>query len=157
GREAGCGIPDARQSRRQNRRRERTRRRVALRPARGPGAAQMTTQERIDAIVAQGFTPRQAAFVLTVLLHSGVCVPRQYCAFVGTVWGKVARDFFRKLSDRKLATMYAGGASGGSIFHIHRKSLYRAIGETNSRLGRRGTVTRAVERLMVLDAVLANR
>jgi len=117
----------------------------------------MTTQERVNALMAHGFTQRQAVFVAMVLLHSGVCVPRQYCAFVGTGWGQVARDFFDKLSDRKLATMYPGGASGGSIFHLHRKSLYRAIGEPNSRLGRRGTVTRAVERLMVLDAVLANR
>src|SRR5262249_16168039 len=121
------------------------------------GAAAMTSQQQIDAIMEHGFTERQSAFLQTVLLHAGVCVPRQYCAFAGISYGQVSRDFFAKLSARKMATRYGGGANGGSIFHIHRKSLYRAIGEANSRLRRRGTVTRAIERLMVLDAVLAKR
>jgi hypothetical protein len=40
----------------------------------------MTAAERATALESHGFTPRQAAFMATVLLHGGVCVPRQYCA-----------------------------------------------------------------------------
>lgn len=43
----------------------------------------MTSDERIDHVAAHGFAKRQAGFLTTVLLHGGVCVQRQYCAFAG--------------------------------------------------------------------------
>lgn len=39
----------------------------------------MTIQARIEALTSLGFTARQAAFLVTVLLQGGVCVARQYC------------------------------------------------------------------------------
>jgi len=43
------------------------------------------------------------------------------------------------------------------IFHVHHKPLYAAIGEPDNRNRRRLTIDRAMERLMVLDGVLADR
>jgi hypothetical protein len=43
------------------------------------------------------------------------------------------------------------------IFHVHYKPLYAAIGEPDNRNRRRVTVDRAIERLMILDGVLADR
>ena len=38
----------------------------------------MTSVERVHAVEEKGFTERQAGFLVTVMLHSGVCVRRQY-------------------------------------------------------------------------------
>ena len=43
------------------------------------------------------------------------------------------------------------------MFHVHHKGLYRAIGEADNRHRRSAAVARAIERLMVVDAVLADR
>ena len=41
----------------------------------------MTFDERVQAVAKKGFTERQARFLTTVMLHAGVCVPRQYARF----------------------------------------------------------------------------
>ena len=115
----------------------------------------MTSAERTTAIAAYGFTPRQAAFLSTVLVHAGVCVQRQYSAFAGIAHGQVTHNFFAALVTHRFATAYPCARRGAQIYHVHHKALYRAIGEPDSRLRRPATVARAVERLMVLDAVLA--
>ena len=45
----------------------------------------MTFADRAASVAAYGFTPRQAAFLTTVMLHAGVCVSRQYTAFAHIV------------------------------------------------------------------------
>ena len=40
----------------------------------------MTYEARVQAVIDFGFTERQARFLVTVMLHSGLCVPRQYGA-----------------------------------------------------------------------------
>ena len=40
----------------------------------------MTWDERVKAIADHGFTERQASFLVTVMLHSGVCLGRNYSA-----------------------------------------------------------------------------
>jgi hypothetical protein len=81
---------------------------------------------------------------------------RHYCAFAGIVCGQRARDFFKDLSDWRLATAYACAHGGARILYLHHRGLYQAIGERDSRLRRPTPIARAVERLMVLDAVLAS-
>jgi hypothetical protein len=44
----------------------------------------MTAEERVQAVQALGFLPRQARFLMTVALHSGYCLRRQYMTFTGT-------------------------------------------------------------------------
>ena len=46
----------------------------------------MTFDERVQAVAKKGFTERQARFLTTVMLHTGVCVPRQYTRFCGMVY-----------------------------------------------------------------------
>ena len=41
----------------------------------------MTFDERVQKVAKRGFTERQARFLTTVMLHTGVCVPRQYARF----------------------------------------------------------------------------
>lgn len=47
----------------------------------------MTLEERIHAVARLGFTERQARFLVTVMRHAGVCVPRQYATFAGIAYG----------------------------------------------------------------------
>jgi hypothetical protein len=117
----------------------------------------MTLEERITALMKSGFTHRQAAFLATVLLTSGVCVQRQYCAFAGISHGQVVRDFFAELINRRYATPHRCNKRDAQIFHVHHKALYRAIGEEDNRNRRATSIARAVERLMVLDAVLLHQ
>ena len=115
----------------------------------------MTQAERVHEVTAFGFTERQARFLVTVLLHAGVCLGRQYCTFSGIARGQVMHDFFKMLVDRDFATAYPRAHGRTHLYHIHAKALYAAIGEPNSRFRRATPLARAVERVMLLDAVLA--
>ncbi len=114
--------------------------------------------ERADALVGAGLTARQARFLVTVMLHSGVFVGRQYAAFAGITHGQKVHDFIRKLTTLGYVTSIALGTTGRTrIFHVQHKPLYAAIGEPDNRNRRRVTAERAIERLMILDGVLADR
>ena len=115
----------------------------------------MTFRDRVQRLSGFGFTERQATFLVTVMLHAGVCVERQYCAAAGLVHGQVTRDFFHDLVAKRHATGYPCGRRGARVYHVHAKRLYDAIGEPNNRHRRPMALGRAIERLMVLDAVLA--
>lgn len=116
----------------------------------------MTRGEQIRAVAKLGFTDRQAGFLVTVLLHAGVCVGRQYCAFARIVRGQKVQDFFSTLVARRLATPYTSAHRGARLYHVHGKALYRAVGEPDNRNRRPATLARAIERLMLLDAVLGD-
>jgi hypothetical protein len=90
------------------------------------------------------------------MLHSGVCMDRQYCAFAHIRHGQKTEDFFGGLVKARAATIYRCAHGRARIFHVQRRNLYDAIGERDSRLRRPTPIARAVERLMVLDAVLAS-
>jgi hypothetical protein len=116
----------------------------------------MTDAERIDAVAKLGFTPRQAGFLVTVAMHAGVCLSRHYATYAGLVWGQIVRDFFAMLVKRRFVTACPCAREGANLYHVQHKTIYRAIGEPDSRLRRPVALARAVERLMVLDAVLAD-
>ena len=117
----------------------------------------MTRAEQIRAVSELGFTERQAGFLVNVLIHAGVCVCRQYCAYASIVRGQKVQDFFAVLLKKKLATAYTSAHGGNRIYHMQGRRLYSAIGEQDNRNRKPATVGRAIERLMVLDAVLAGR
>jgi hypothetical protein len=117
----------------------------------------MTWEDRVQAVQAHRFTERQAGFLVTVMLHAGVCMERNYEAYAGIRHGQKVHDFFAHLVGRGVATAHATSARTGRLFHIHHKALYRAIGEPDNRHRRPVALPRAVERLMLLDAVLADR
>src|ERR1700738_881984 len=119
----------------------------------------MTWDERVNAVVAEGrgLTDRQAPFLVTVMLHAGVCLGRHYCTFAGIAYGRKFQDFFRLLLDRGYATAQPCRHNKARLYHIHYKPLYTAIGEPDNRHRKPTPWPRAIERLMVLDAVLADR
>jgi hypothetical protein len=117
----------------------------------------MTWDQRVAQVRLHGFTDRQAAFLVTVMLHAGVCLGRHYCSFARIAYGQKMHDFFQSLLARGYATARGCGHHKARLYHIHHKPLYRAIGEPNNRHRRATTLPRAIERLMVLDAVLADR
>jgi len=51
-----------------------------------------------------GFSERQAGFLLLVLEHSGVCLPRQYRACVGIAHGRQTHRSFERLIAGGFAT-----------------------------------------------------
>jgi hypothetical protein len=114
----------------------------------------MTANERLDGLIRCGFTPRQAGFLDLVMIHAGVCVQRQYSTFCGIKFGHNTRDFFDRLTTSRYATAYPCRRRGARIFHVHQKALYSAIGQADNRNRRPATVSRAIERLLILDALL---
>lgn len=116
------------------------------------------TAERTEAVSAFGFTERQARFLVEVLIHSGVFVERQYCTFAGITHGQKTHDFLTRLVERGYARpILVGALHRGRLFHLHHKPLYAAIGQADNRHRKTMSLGRMVERLMVLDAVLADR
>jgi hypothetical protein len=116
----------------------------------------MNSEDRFKAIAELGFTPRQARFLVFVLRHAGVCLLRQYSTFAGIVHGQKTRTFFEKLVTRQYATAYTCRHNRGRLYHVHHSSLYRAIDEPNNAHRRPLAAGGVAERLMTLDAVLAN-
>jgi hypothetical protein len=116
----------------------------------------MTAEDRIKAIAELGFTDRQARFLVTVMLHSGVCVPRQYAAFAGTAYGHNVTKFFATLVQRGYATGSDCLHNRAALYHIHHQALYRAIGQPHSRHRRPTSARQAIDRVMLLDAVITN-
>lgn len=114
----------------------------------------MTWEQRVSAVQAFGFTGRQAGFLVTVMLHSGACMDRHYCRYGGIAHGQKSHDFFARLLARRFATMRSCGHNRALIFHVHHRPLYAAIGDADSRNRKPMALARAIERLMVLDAVL---
>ena len=74
------------------------------------GALVLTADERVKAVIEFGFTERQARFLVLVMRHAGVCVPRQYASFAGVAHGGAkCNAFFDKLVQPWIAV--AGDAS----------------------------------------------
>jgi hypothetical protein len=117
----------------------------------------MTFADPAAAVEKLGFTERQSRFLATVALHSGVCMDRHYCAFAGIQHGQKTHDFFGDLVRRRFASTYRCAHGRARIFHLHRRGLYEAIGEPHSRFRRPTPIARAIERMMLLDAVFASR
>ncbi|HUE87987.1 MAG TPA: hypothetical protein VMO26_18085 [Vicinamibacterales bacterium] len=113
--------------------------------------------ERVNAVITFGFTERQARFLVHVLVYAGVFLERQYRAFAGIAHGQRTHDFLAKLVGRGYATVITPGSlHRGRLFHVEYKPLYEAIGEPNNRHRKPASLGRYVERLMLLDAVLAD-
>lgn len=117
----------------------------------------MTREERIQAVIDFGFTERQARFLGLVVRHAGVCVPRQYASLAGVPHGgRRCNAFFAKLVRRGYASEIRCVHNRARLYHLHSKRLYYAIGEPNSRYRRSVPARVTLERLMLLDAVLAS-
>jgi hypothetical protein len=117
----------------------------------------VTHEERVKRVGSFGFTHRQAAFLVEVMLHSGFFLGRQYCAFARITRGQKMVDFLEKLTTRKLATPYRCGHNKARVYHLHNTTLYDAIEQRDVRFRKRMALGRALERLMILDHVISHR
>jgi hypothetical protein len=116
----------------------------------------MTFNERVNAVSEFGFTTRQARFLVTVMLHGGVCVPRQYAKFADTAYGHKVNVFFDKLVSLRYTVRFRCVHNRAAVYHVRHQRLYRAIGVPHSRNRKPVPAFRVVERLMLLDAVLCH-
>ena len=116
--------------------------------------SQERNEQRAAAIAGFGFTERQARFLVTVMVHAGVFVERQYCAFANIVHGQKTHDFVER---RHVTMIEVGPRHQGRMFHVGYKPLYAAIGQTDNRHRKPAPAGKMVERLMLLDAVLDRR
>ena len=67
----------------------------------------MTFDERVKEVAEFGLTERQAGFLVNVMLHSGVFVRRQYCAWAGLTQSQAEKD-----NVPHEVAIYPWGASG---------------------------------------------
>jgi hypothetical protein len=112
----------------------------------------------VSAIAGFGLTQRQREFLVTVMVHAGCFLERQYCAFTGTIRGQNSRDFVGRLIARGFArSIEPGSVRRGRLYHVHHKPLYEAIGLRDDRNRRLHSIGRMVERVMILDAVMNDR
>jgi len=113
-------------------------------------------EQRVQAVMDCGFTTRQAQFLVLVMRHAGVCVPRQYANAAGIAnGGRRCNAFFDRLVRRGVAREIPCVHNRARLYLVHHKPLYFVIGEVSSRHRRTVSPRVAVERLMLLDAVLA--
>jgi hypothetical protein len=115
----------------------------------------MTHAERVHEVTAFGFTERQARFLVTVMLHAGVCLGRQYCMSSGIARGQVMHDFFKMLVDRDLANAYPRAHGRTHLYHTSTQRRSMALSGSRTAVFGERPAARAVERVMLLDAVLA--
>jgi hypothetical protein len=86
------------------------------------------SESRVSALAGFGFTQRQREFLVTVMVHAGCFLERQYCAFTGTVRGQNSRDFVARLVARGFArSIEPGPVRRGRLYHVHHKPLYEAV------------------------------
>lgn len=116
----------------------------------------MTLDDRLQALAPLGFTPRQTRFLVTVALHSGYCLRRQYAASAGVAYGKNVRDFLDTLVDRRLASRFTYRADRGHLYHLYARAIYRALGHEDDRHRRHTSPATVARRLMLLDLVLGD-
>ena len=85
----------------------------------------MTHEERIRAVVDCGFTERQARFLVLVMRHAGVCIPRQYAGFAGIAnGGRRCNAFFDKLVRRGYAHEIRCVHNRARVYHVRHKPLF---------------------------------
>lgn len=111
--------------------------------------------DRLHAIVEHGFTERQARFLELVMRHAGVCVPRQYAQAAGIAQGAKCNAFFDRLVRRGHARAIECVHNRGRLYLVHSRLLYHAIGESSSLYRRAVSPRLALERVMLLDAMLS--
>jgi hypothetical protein len=115
----------------------------------------MRFEERVRALELLRLTPRQTRFVAIVALHSGYCLRRQYMAFARLRYGKVVREFLDGLVERGLATKESCRTDRGFLYHLHGRSIYRALGQDDNRNRRRASLAAIGRKLMILDFVIS--
>jgi hypothetical protein len=116
----------------------------------------LTFEDRVKAVTEFGFSERQSRFLVTVMLHGGVCVPRQYARFAGIAYGHKVSRFFDTLVRRGYATASGCLHNRAQLYQVQHHALYQAIRQPDSRYRRPVSGRLVIERVMVLDGVFTS-
>jgi len=111
--------------------------------------------ERLSNLTQLGYTAEEARFLYIAATHSGYFTHRQFLAFAGTRPGKHSQNFLEKLLAARHATHHTY-PSGGRVYHIFSRKVYKAIGRDNLRTRRKHQLEYIKTRILVLDFVLSN-
>ena len=111
--------------------------------------------QHVDNLVRLGYTPEEARFIYVAATHSGYFTHRQFLRFSGTKPGKHSQKFLTKLLSQKHAT-YHTYPSGGRVYHIFARKVFRAMERDDLRTRRRHQLDYIKTRLVTLDFVLGN-
>jgi hypothetical protein len=111
--------------------------------------------QHVDNLVRLGYTPEEARFIYVAATHSGYFTHRQFLMFSGTKPGKHSQKFLTKLLSQKHAT-YHTYPSGGRVYHIFARKVFRALERDDLRTRRRHQLDYIKTRLVTLDFVLGN-
>ena len=114
----------------------------------------MTFDERVHAVAKKGFTERQARFLTTVMLHAGVCVPRQYARFCGIVHGAEDEEVLRQARAAPLRLDVRLPSQPRAHLPRQPAGALRGHRRGGQPLRRPLTLNHAIQRLMVLDAIV---
>ncbi len=114
----------------------------------------MTFEERVQALAPLGLTMRQTRFLVTVALHGGYCLRRQYATFAGVRYGKNVRQFLDGLVALRLASRTRFRADRGHVYYLHHRSVYRALDVDTPRKRTPASPALIARKLMLLDVVL---
>jgi len=87
----------------------------------------MTFDDRVQVVAKRGFTDRQARFLVTVMLHAGVCVPPSTRGFAASSTARRRGYFFAKLMRLGYASMYDCRHNRARIYHLNQRALYAVI------------------------------
>jgi hypothetical protein len=100
-----------------------------------------------------GYTPREAAFLYAVGVHSGYFLRRQFDAYIGRVKGAISQHFLTK-AERRGHVRAIDYGQNREVFHLHWKPIYRLLGDEDSQNRRIKGDLQIKSRLMILDYVL---
>jgi hypothetical protein len=117
----------------------------------------MTFDERMQILRLLDLTRRQRAFLVTVALHGGFCLRRQYVTSTGRQHDEQAGAFLEGLVARGLASRFAFRRHRGYLYHLDARSIYEALGHDEARRARYASPELIARRIMLLDYVLAVR
>ena len=105
---------------------------------------------RVSALREYGLTLRQREFLVSVMVHSGCFLERQYCEFTSTVRGQNSREFMARLPARGyVRVIEPGPIRRGRLYHVHHKPLYEAMGELTVELAR--TALQEIDKTTTLE------
>ena len=109
-------------------------------------------EDRAAALVARGWTRREAEWLALVCLHSGVFLRSQYLAFIGRTNPALAHRFIRRC--RKYAVEQPWNGSRLRICRIAARRMYRVLGVEYVRHRRPAAPEVVLGRLLSLDYLL---
>lgn len=111
----------------------------------------MTESQQVQNITQLGYSPREAAFLRLVALHSGYFLRRQYTLQRGQLDNVLCERVLRHKHCTQ--TTYNGKTE---LYHLHSKTVYGAIGEPENRHRRAHKITYLRTKLMGLDYALTH-